>query len=503
MRAPSEDLFRLVKAMNKGEKRNFKLMAGMLTGDKKYTDLFDQVDRQVVYDESKILKTGIRQGQLSVAKNYLFKYLLKSLVYLKSDSFSELVQMNEQVRILLSKHLYTEARKLLKKALRQAKILEAFKVQLDLLDLQTQLLMAMVNEKNRTSRLVEIYEEKVAVLQEICYLEELDHLHNQIKLYQNSRLKIKGSVDQGILSEISDHEVLQKGEPNSSVRAKLIYLKIIRKLYSYQGKPEQAATHCQRILETYEASETLLASELGDYFLELSNLCTYLFRSGQNKKSLELMDQFLKARKKYKNSDLEFFQRYYILQFAYAIHTGNPQYGYDFLNGLNEDLVTIQKKIPSAHLKWLYYLVTYLFFIDGKPKEAGEWLKKFFEIPNSDYLKDLPVYARLLKLLILFDLKEFTVLETETVNVQKFLEREGNFSPYEHEIVRTVKQLIRSLGFGQDSAVYKKALENFQHEIQQNENLAPLEILNFEMWLQHKVAKKKIAELIRDEPFNQ
>lgn len=497
MRAPSEDLFRLVKAMNKGEKRNFKLMAGMLTGDKKYIDLFQQIDKQTIYDESKILKTGIRQGQLSVAKNYLFKFLLKSLVYLRSNSFSELMQLSEQVRILMSKHLYHEAGKLLKKALQQSKDLEAFHIQLDLLDLRRKLLMTTLDGKDTLIRLKEIQVEKSAVLAEISYLNELNHLHDQVKLLQTRKLNKRGEEDAANITEILDHKLIRRGEPEGAIRTRLVYLKIVRKLFSYQGKPKEAALQCQRILETYRTSELLLESELGDYFLELSNLCTYLFRSGRSEESLKLMGDFLKAKDKYKNADIEFFQRFYILQMAYAIHVGDPEYGLSFLDDLNNDLKTIHKKIPSIHLKWLYYLVAYLFIMDNQPDQSLNWINKFFSIPSIDFLKDLPGFARLLKLLVLFDLKEFSLLETETVNTQKLLDRFGNHTSYEYEILRSLRYLIREIGLGQDKKVYQQALSNFRKEMRKNGNMALLEVLNYELWLEHKISGKKMAELIK------
>ena len=284
MRAPSEDLFRLVKAMNKGEKRNFKLLAGMLTGDKKYIELFDQIDKQTEYDEAKILKAGISKGQLSVAKNYLFKFLLKSLVYQRSDSYSESVQMIEQVRILMAKHLYKEAGKLFKKVLTMVQKLEAFGLYLELLDLQERLVMVTRKRGDIPTALAAICLEREKVIQEVQYIHELTQLHHKVKLLNSRRLREMDEGEARWVQELLGHAVLTKGEPDNSVRAKVIYLKILRKLYSYKNDSTQAAVYCMRLLEVYQSSEPILESELGDYFLELSNLCTYHFRSGNTEK---------------------------------------------------------------------------------------------------------------------------------------------------------------------------------------------------------------------------
>lgn len=495
MRAPSEDLFRLVKAMNKGEKRNFKLLAGMLTGDKKYIDLFDQVDRQNVYDESKILKSGINKGQLSVAKNYLFKFMLKSLVYARSNPYSELVHLSEQVRILMSKHLYPQAGKILKKALQKATGLEAFSLHLELLDLEAKLLMLSMNGKNVIAKLEVIQQEKSRVLDEIQYLHELNHLHHQVKYFQNVRLKIKAPHEINEISQMMDHSLLKQGEPDNSIRAKLVYLKIKRKLCSYQDKPEEAAKHCLRLLEVYRSSEPLLETELGDYFLELSNLCTYYFRSGRIDESLQLMDSFREARSKYRNGGVEFFQRYYILQMGYAIYVGDPSHGFAYLDELENELKHIKGKIPTANLRWLFYLIGYLFFMDSKPKEALKWIDRFFAEPRTDYLEDLPGFAKLLKMLIYYDLKEFSLLESETVNVQKFLDRKGKHTTYEYEVIKGLRHLVRKIGLLKDREVYEETLQEFIGA--RSGSIDFHDILNFELWLQAKLAGTSMSTLHR------
>ena len=80
----SDVLFQLIKSLSRGEKRNFKLLTQLTSGDKKYIQLFDAIDKESDYDESKIikdLKDDDFTRQFSVAKNYLYNSILKSLAY--------------------------------------------------------------------------------------------------------------------------------------------------------------------------------------------------------------------------------------------------------------------------------------------------------------------------------------------------------------------------------------------------------------------------------------
>ena len=115
----SDYLFRLIKALGKGDRRNFKLFAQLQDGDKQYIKLFDAIDKQVEYDEDRLLKQFEGEkftNQFSVAKNYLYNYILKTLHIFRKDAKTELNALLHQVQILMSKNLFEQAQKLLRKS---------------------------------------------------------------------------------------------------------------------------------------------------------------------------------------------------------------------------------------------------------------------------------------------------------------------------------------------------------------------------------------------------
>lgn len=485
--------------MNKGEKRNFKLLAGMMTGEKKYIDLFDHVDRQTNYDEGKILKTGIGKGQLSVAKNYLYKFLLKSLVYNRPNISSEIGLLKEQVRILVSKKLFSQAGKLLKKTILQAQKLEAWELLLELRGIQAQLLLAKLSDSEASEMLKEIYLERSNLLEKIQQLHELTYVHQQVQLLHSSRLKIRSPKEVEQLSYLKSHPVLKNGEPAGSIRSKLVYLKIKRKLFSYERLPEEAVKYGKRILKVYDSADSFLEMEIGDYFQEVSNLCTYYFRTDKVGEAFQLMDLFLQAKDRFKNCEVEFFQRYYLLQMAYAIYTGNPEHGFSYIDDLQKELEKVRGKIPDSHLQWLFYEVAFLFFLDGQATQASIWLDHFFEIPRSEYLNDLPGFARLLKLLVNFDQGKFGLLENETINTQRYLNRKGNHSGYEYAILSILKNLLKEPGLENNRDLFGRYRMQFIEKMRKEGSQQFDDLLNFELWLRAKEEGVNMALLRRRE----
>ena len=115
-------LFQLIQALEKSEKRNFKLYIQRNSGNKdlKIIELFDAIDKLQEYDESVLLKklSSIKKPQLSNVKTHLYKQLLASLRVIKTNESIDLM-LNEQLdfaRILYNKGLYHQSLKILEKA---------------------------------------------------------------------------------------------------------------------------------------------------------------------------------------------------------------------------------------------------------------------------------------------------------------------------------------------------------------------------------------------------
>jgi len=72
----TDELFQLIKSLEKSEKRNFKLYINRSGGneDLKIVQLFDALDKMAEYDEDVLLRknTSIKKQQLSNLKAHLY-----------------------------------------------------------------------------------------------------------------------------------------------------------------------------------------------------------------------------------------------------------------------------------------------------------------------------------------------------------------------------------------------------------------------------------------------
>lgn len=120
---PKDDLFLLIKSLSKTEKGYFNKFAQMHGGTKEgnYLKLFHIIDGMESYDESVLKETIKGTGMakhLSVSKNYLFKFILRSLSSFHRDNIPELQiyhQLAEE-RVLRARRLPVNQEHQLRKA---------------------------------------------------------------------------------------------------------------------------------------------------------------------------------------------------------------------------------------------------------------------------------------------------------------------------------------------------------------------------------------------------
>jgi tetratricopeptide (TPR) repeat protein len=124
--ARQDPLHQLIRGLEKGEIRHFRLLARMHYSSEKrsdYEELFDLMAAQEQYDEAEIvsrLSNKVFAGNVSSGKNYLYKMILKSLrhYYAEENIYFQVREMWMDAFLLMRKGLHKQAIKILQKAMK-------------------------------------------------------------------------------------------------------------------------------------------------------------------------------------------------------------------------------------------------------------------------------------------------------------------------------------------------------------------------------------------------
>lgn len=175
MKAASDTLFRLIKAMSQTEKTYFKRNTGYSKEEKNshYIRVFDAINSLKVYDEAALIASfeGERfSNNFSEIKKYLKGKILKSLRDYHAQNSLEL-SMYEQlgdIEMLYKKGLYKEALAMSKRTRKTAKKYELFDIQLLLNKKDLMIEAALGSRKGMESFVKQVYNQEVELLRQLA-----------------------------------------------------------------------------------------------------------------------------------------------------------------------------------------------------------------------------------------------------------------------------------------------------------------------------------------------
>ncbi|MCC7431748.1 hypothetical protein IT568_12980, partial [bacterium] len=172
----SDKLFQLIKSLSQSEKRHFKLFASKYEGQgKKYLKLFDAIDLQENYNETKLLETEkyLKPSQLPNLKNYLCQLILKSMrIYgFEKSVSSQLLGYWNDASFLFEKGFYTQCKEIITKSKKIARQHEKY----------WELFAFLTLEKNVANKneLIEISDEELLTLEKLKNIIEYQKLGHE------------------------------------------------------------------------------------------------------------------------------------------------------------------------------------------------------------------------------------------------------------------------------------------------------------------------------------
>ena len=256
----SGGLFALIKSLNKSEKGYFKKYANFHVRNNEknnYTKIFDAIDLQKTYSEAKLIKKFKNErfiNQFAVAKNYLYNMILASLEAYTKTVTIELRSLLNRVEILADKGLYTQAKKILKKAKKIALEYEklTYVAEINLLE------QSILRQEYDTRGLKDNVENFTQEIQDVSFQIDNIAIYEQLK----SQLLIQYIETGGLRSEkdIKNFDWLIKnpllGDERQalSVTAKVLFNELHTLYYAYTGDSKKCYEYSLKLLQLIESN---------------------------------------------------------------------------------------------------------------------------------------------------------------------------------------------------------------------------------------------------------
>ncbi|WP_257669961.1 hypothetical protein [Parapedobacter tibetensis] len=470
------NLFLLIKSLSKSEKRYFKIYAGMSGRDTNYLQLFDAIDAQKEYDEEEIrkkLKGKKFLSQLHVTKIYLTELILKALKNYHSDTsvHSKLLDLLKDIELLFDKELYDLCYYKIQKAEDLAGNYEKLSLLTEVSFWKRKLALAVSGDlKDIHSLLVK---EREAI-------EQMSVLNT----YWQHTINISNLIN-------DDHFIRKLTETKSNIayalQSQVLHYHILYGLHFMKGDIKKAEKHISELIKLLEESPDHIKEDPHSYVTAIGNKIGLYLSSKQWDEIPALIHKIREVPLKYKpKNESRFTVRLWLRTFNVELEmyrdSRQLEKGIALMDEIQQFIEKRRKAIPADYILLFYYQFANIFFLKKEYAKSLRWLN---EILNSNFVnirEDIQSYARILNIIVHFELNNIIVLRYAVDSCRRFLKKKSTEISSGKKLLNLFSKLSHAYP-EEYQAIFKKAhTELFPPHFRQTQDY-----IDIKGWLEEKI----------------
>ena len=447
----SDQLFRLIKALTPAEKRYFKIFVtkGSSASDAKFIKLFNLIDKQVDYDEIKILsqEKSLKASQLSNMKAHLYKQILQSLINYNPDDDVEIKirEILNHTNILYNKALYEQCWKMLEKGRQLA----------EANDKQRQLFAIIEFEKRLLTKLIRT-DIKEQVLDLVKESESQQKKLQNINIFQNLSIRLYSFYLQlGFIRNSDDFEIVNRFLYSSLPAFKEENLTFDEKNYLYNSLVgyylfiqdiERGYEYAKKWVLLFEQDEEMILAKPENYIRAIHNLLvaqSKLFKYhefDEYSKKFELISE-MEGLSLTNNIKLMLFKYSSVHKINKFFMTGRFTEGTKIIPEIADDLEKFEDFLDTSSVTIFHYKFACMYFGDEDYLNAVFWLNKIINSKDVNIRSDIHGFARILNLISHWELGNTDLVDYYIRSAYRYLIKKADFHLYQNYIFKFLRKL--------------------------------------------------------------
>ena len=501
----TDALFQLIKSLEKGEKRNFKLFVRRNTASEnlKTIQLFDALDKMSEYDEPALLKKNksISKQQLSNIKAQLYKQILSSLRIIKDEDNVDikLHELMDHSRILFNKGLYLQTLKVLKQLKDLAKSHHQITYMQQALFFEKKI-EALYITRSMQDRADQLSLESNAVNDALTLVNRLSNLSLQLYSWYIQHGHARNEKDVKSITAYFTANL-----PADLSKATGFY----ERIYLYQSYCWYAFIridflqyyrYCQKWVDLFTVNPEMLAVETASYIKGMHNLMGAHFDLLNHEKLAEAIKAFEQFAKhplvtENDNNRILTYQYLYTARINLYFLQGTFDKGLKMVPFLEAMLKEYGIYLDTHRVLVFYYKIACLYFGSGDNEKAIDYLNRIIN-QKADLRTDLQCYARLLHLIAHYELGNFDLLEYLIKSVYRYMAKMENLSKVEEEMFSFLRRSFR-VGAHALKPEFEKLLgklKKYEGHPLETRAFAYLDVIS---WLESKINDVNVQDVIR------
>ena len=505
---PSDQLFRLIKAMSKGEKRFFTLYVSKENdaSNKKFVLLFNAIDKQKKYNEPKIIQSNSAffPHQFSNLKNHLYLQLLKCIKLCNSSKLENLriSELLDYARVLYSKCLYKECVKMIDKVKALAKENDRSILLLEILELEKMVLPKTLEAKNQ-DRVNALIKTTKTVAESINNINTFSSLALKLNAYYLQTGFIKNKTDEEKLSHFFKSNLPTFKEKNLSFQEKIYLYNSYVGYYLFTQNFNQSYNYAKKCVTIFNLFPEMQKHKLELYIRALNNLLVSQNKLYKYKEFAETQKQLIAIKRNKKlilteNINLNLFKAIYVHEINRHFMLGDFKSGTRIVAALEGELNKFIPKLDKHAILLFYYKIACLYIGNGNIKTALKWLNKIYNEKEIDLRSDIHSFTRILLLVCHFELNHEDLLESTIRSTYRYFRKKGELTKYQNYILNFIRYLFNNptdRNLKRQFVELKTRLLRLEKNKYEKRAFMYFDIIS---WLEGKIENRTVQEIIQE-----
>ena len=436
--------------MSQAEKRYFKRYASMSRGGSNLVQLFDAIATQKTYNEDEIrtrFKGKAFVRQLGVAKHSLYGLVLRSLRAFQHEKniAHKVLGMMHDIQILYEKGLLDQCEYVIKKADQLAAPYGRILTSVQLHEWRNKIAMkryfAGVSEEDL----------EIGMRAAKDQLKKAENIQSYFVLVSKMFMRYyrfgvePSDPELEHYAEILSDPLMADESLADSPQASYYYHYILAIYAVVAVDWEKAYLHFRKlanIVQEFPILDELAIDEEVAIWNNMLAACYYLEYYDQMEeyiRNLNSMPSRYKGQNRNRRFEVELFSITANFGLMRCLQTGKEEEGLEWLERIEGRIAETPALFTEMALIQLYYNAAYFLLAAGKPKEALKWNNLLLANASSRLREDILCYAKLLSLLIHYELEHYDLLEYLSRSAYRELYRKKRLYQYEKLIIEFLR----------------------------------------------------------------
>lgn len=506
----SDQLHKLIHALNKQEKRHFKIFAGRHTiGDENnYVMLFDAIERMREYDEDALLKKFRDElfiNNFSITKGRLYEAILRSLdvFHHKSSVDAQLWKELHYAEILYKKTLYDQCAKRLKSARRLAEKYEKYAVLVQVHSLEKSLAEKDSYAGMTDEHIMEILKEDLVIADHINTYNDLWNVKSRLFMMLNTKGRARGMEQIEEFKKLIDASLGNKSPENLNVWSRFMYHHTYSAYYFAISDAENCHYHLAANVDLIESNTEIFNDEPNVYFGVLTNLiyvCSRLKRYSEVLTNLNKLRALPEKLDTARNEDLEMklFASAYSLELTLYNSIGRFDKAVALVPKIAEGLERFDGRISKLREAHFCMSCAVALYGDGKLQQSLRWTSRLLNDTSIGKNEWIFAVAQVFSLILHIELDHRDLIPYTARSVQRYLKTRNRSFQFENVFLKFTEKVVKTADNTEMGPLYAELNSQLQNLEKDQFEKSAFEYFDFPAWAQAKAYERSFREVVEE-----